>query len=92
MKTLVVYSCHQVELADNSLTTLADNASQSIADIVAKEVGSIGENIKASRAVCLTIENNDQHLAHYLHNAGETKGYYNVLIVNLKVNYHLLKI
>ena len=53
------------------MTNLTDNAGQTIADIVAKEVGNIGENIKASRAVCLTSTGEHEHIAHYLHNAGQ---------------------
>ena len=53
------------ELGDMMLTS-----DESVNDIVAKQVGTLGENLKATQAVYMSAKGDDSYLAHYIHTAG----------------------
>jgi len=59
-----------VPLSTPELSAVTSVTNEAIADIVAKEVGSIGENLRATRAIYMSVDSPHSRLANYIHTAG----------------------
>ncbi|KAF6040027.1 TSFM [Bugula neritina] len=60
----------KVPLSTPELSSVTSVTNETIADIVAKEVGSIGENLRATRAIYMSVDSPHSRLANYIHTAG----------------------
>jgi len=63
-----------VPLSTPELSSVTSVTNETIADIVAKEVGSIGENLRATRAIYMSVDSAHSRLANYIHTAGGLTG------------------
>ena len=57
-------------MASTELGNMLLTSTESVADAVARQVGTLGENLRASEAVYMSTKGDNSYIGHYIHTSG----------------------